>query len=227
MTSGMPASRMASIPAAIARRVTRSRAARCSAGDAEFALQIEGASATSQLDHVRHIGNATRTWRSPLSLLTRRRMMFLSSMARRNFAGIRADELITAQDAFDIAVVEDVLGSGQSQRRARDDDRFALWRRLLSLIDFPATIKHAGEVGGRVRRSGRRWRGGPMWLELTSPATRCRGWNRPSQALQLRPASGYPPAGQQRIPRPVLPASRGRSAATPRPNPAAYSPHSA
>ena len=65
---------------------------------------------------------------SPLSLFTRR-VMCLSSMARRKRAGIDIDKLIAAQDAADIGIVEDALGSGQAQRRSGDHHREAVERR--------------------------------------------------------------------------------------------------
>ena len=49
-----------------------------------------------------------------------------------------ADELIAAQDAFDVAIVEDVLGSRQAQRRSGDAHLETRGGRLLAVVNLPA-----------------------------------------------------------------------------------------
>ena len=86
--------------------------------------------------------------------------MCLSSMARRKRAGIDIDELIAAQDAADVGIIEDVLGSGQAQRRSGDHHRGAVGDAILAVVDLVAAIENIGEqtaefvVAIAVRRHG-------------------------------------------------------------------------
>src|ERR1019366_3124753 len=52
--------------------------------------------------------------------------------------GDGADELIAAQDALDIAIVEDALGSREAQRSSCDPHRDTGRGRLLAVVDLPA-----------------------------------------------------------------------------------------
>ena len=77
--------------------------------NAEFTSQIESASATRQLDDVGHIVNGFKRGLSLLALNQAQDVLVQHVLAE--VRGDGADELIAAQDAFDVAIVEDVLGS--------------------------------------------------------------------------------------------------------------------
>ena len=79
----------------------------------------------------------------PLSLFTRR-VMCLSTIARRNRVGIDVDELIAAQDATDVAIVEDALGSGQAQRAPVIATGMAASERS-AVVNLPAALENVGE----------------------------------------------------------------------------------
>ncbi len=95
-------------------------------------------------------------------------------MALRNRVGIAADELIAAQDALDIAIVENVFGSGQAQRRSGNHHRGVSRNRLLSVGDLPAvalqtfrkqTTEFVIRIAMAIRRLGRQdhWGHGSWW----------------------------------------------------------------
>ena len=94
-------------------------------GNAEFAFQIECASASRQLDDVRHIVNGLECRPAVVALDQARDVLVEHGAAEAR--GDEIDELIAAQDAGDVGVIEDVLGSGQAQSRSGDDDRLVRW----------------------------------------------------------------------------------------------------
>ena len=59
--------------------------------------------------------------------------------------GNRIDELIAPQNAADVAIVEDVFGSGQAERRSGDDHRSVVGTSVLAAVDLVAAIKNIGE----------------------------------------------------------------------------------
>src|ERR1039458_2756792 len=171
MTSGMPASRSASIPARAARRATRSghapppRRARVCRGNAEFTPQIEGAPAARQLDDIRHVVNGFKRGLSLLALNQAQDVLVQHALAEARWDG--ADELITAQDAFDVAIVEDALSPRQTQRRAGDAHLKTGGGGLLAVVNLPAgSFQSLGEQATKfvvpitVRRDRRRRDGG-------------------------------------------------------------------
>ena len=80
-------------------------------GNAEFTFQIEGASAARQLDHVRHVCDGLKGGLSLFALDQAADVFVEHVVAELRRDG--SDELIAAQDAFDVAIVEDALGSGR------------------------------------------------------------------------------------------------------------------
>ena len=70
--------------------------------------------------------------------------------------GNEIDELIAAQDAGKVGIIEDVLGSGQAQSRACDDDRKALPRMILHADTSASRARERRRRSGRVRRNDRR-----------------------------------------------------------------------
>ena len=84
--------------------------------NAEFAFQIEGATTACQLDDIRDIVNGLERGLSLVALNQAQDMFVEHVLPEPGRNG--ADELIAAQDALDIAIVEDVLGTGQAQRRS-------------------------------------------------------------------------------------------------------------
>src|ERR1035438_8123731 len=82
--------------------------------NAEFTSQIESTPATRQFDDIRHIVNGFKRGLSLFALNQAQDVLVQHVLAEVRWDG--ADELIAAQDAFDVAVVEDALGSRQAPR---------------------------------------------------------------------------------------------------------------
>ena len=89
--------------------------------NAELRAKIERAAARRQLDHVSGIVDRFEGGASVLALHQARDVLVEhgAAEARRN----DVDELLAAQDAGDVAVIEDAVGPGQSQGRAGDHHR--------------------------------------------------------------------------------------------------------
>ena len=81
-------------------------------GNSEFIFQIESASAARQLDDVRDIANGLEPGFSVLALHQARDVFVEHGAAEAR--GDRIDELIAPQNAADVGIIEDVLGSGQA-----------------------------------------------------------------------------------------------------------------
>ncbi len=90
-------------------------------GNAEFTFQIESAAAAGQLDDILDIRDGLKGGLSLFALDQAPDVFVEHGVAELRRDG--ANELIAAQDALDIAIVEDVLGSGQAQRRSGDHHR--------------------------------------------------------------------------------------------------------
>src|SRR5579864_5404915 len=143
MTRGMPASRSASIPAAMASCVVRSSAPTRSAetpnsfSASKLPARPASLITSSTSLMVSNVG-------PPLSLFTRR-VMFLSSIACRKRAGITSIKLITPQNAGDVFVVEHVIGARQAKSGSRDDNRRLGSAAILPVVNLPRAIQHVGE----------------------------------------------------------------------------------
>ena len=103
-------------------------------GNAKFIFQIESASAARQLDDVRDIVMDLKRGSAVLAFHQARDVFVEHGLAETR--GDRIDELIATQDAANVAVVEDVLGSGQAQRRAGDHHRDAGRSAVLAVVDL-------------------------------------------------------------------------------------------
>ena len=242
----MPASRKASKPAPTASRVTRrgraSRSASTPNSRTRSSAPIRPASLMTSA-----VSSIVTKLPEPSSSLTTR-VMCLSSMRRRNRCGISADELLTGEQPADVRVVEDVLGAGQAERRAGDDDGLVGG----GLADV--TARCGAGVGGQAAldASAKMWPSScsdrrsvgavPCAADADVPA---RGWRRRRGlgpgAVPARPraAAGVPRCRCRAVPGRRAGCLRGRSEAGPAragrgdgasaavPRPAAYSPHSA
>ena len=89
--------------------------------DAELLGEVEGAAARRELDHVADV--VDRLERGAAVVALDSRVMCLSSISWRSRVGIDVDELLAAQDAREVGVVEDALASREAERRAGDHDR--------------------------------------------------------------------------------------------------------
>ncbi len=112
-------------------------------GDSEFLLQIECATAACQLDDISDILNGVEPGLSALAL-DQARDAFVEHVATQ-VGRDRLDELFAAQNASDIAIIEDVFGTRQAHRRAGDRHRLAGSRSFLSVINVPAAFQNVGE----------------------------------------------------------------------------------
>ena len=112
-------------------------------GNAEFLFQIESASAARQLDDVRNVVDGLKRGLSGLALHQARDVFVEHGVAEAR--GDQIDKLVAPQNAADVGVIENVLGSGQAQRRSSNDDRAAGGRVFLAAIDFAAAIENIGE----------------------------------------------------------------------------------
>ena len=66
-------------------------------------------------------------------------------------SGDGVDELIAPQDAGNVAIIEDVFGSGQAQGRAGDHDRNFGGGLLLALVDLLPALENLGEEATEFR----------------------------------------------------------------------------
>src|SRR5450755_3532755 len=97
-------------------------------------LEIESASAARQLNDVRDIGECLEP-RVTVVAFHQASDVFVEH-GLPEFRRDRCDELLTPQNAANVAIVEDVLGPRKSQGRSRDDHGFVLSGALLSAIDL-------------------------------------------------------------------------------------------
>ncbi len=112
-------------------------------GNAEFIFQIEGASAACQLDDIGDVVDGLEGWSAVVALDQAGDVLVEHGLAQAR--GDEIDELIAAQNAGEIGVVENVVGSGQAQGSAGDDDGNIVRGRVLAAMDLPAALENLGK----------------------------------------------------------------------------------
>ena len=81
-------------------------------GNSEFIFQIESAPTARQLDDIRDIGEGLEPGFSVLTFHQARDVFVEHALTEAR--GNQIDKLIALQNAADVAIIEDVLGSGQA-----------------------------------------------------------------------------------------------------------------
>src|SRR3954470_11424847 len=120
MTSGMPASRSASIPAAMASLVDRSSAGMRSAATPNSPSRSNALGPSGQLDDLRLVVDRLERRVAVLPLHEAGDVLAENPLAL--VAGDRVDELLPRQDARGVPRLEDVLGAWQPHPDAGHDD---------------------------------------------------------------------------------------------------------
>ena len=149
---------------------------------AELPHEVERAHPTGELDDVRRVANRDEAARAVLVLDQPRDVLVEHPPAEPRRDG--ADELLAGEEPADVRVVEDVLGAGQAEGRAGDDDG-AIGG---GVLDVPAG-RAAGLCGDAAldRCRGDRCRGDRCRGDRCR-GDRCRGLGRRSEAGRVQSA---------------------------------------